>query len=168
MVDMRRYLSPGAGRPLTNLTSTIAASVRRREGESFEATMLKFKSRMDGLKRGAIGLGGFAKLSLLFSLLGARRALPLLKAGFRSPLISMTNIGEIDARRLVLEGSSVESAYICGSIKHKPHFQLALSGFGGTITLSSNLYGGPRDREIVDAFLLEVEEELCIRKDSRR
>jgi NRPS condensation-like uncharacterized protein len=168
MVDMRRYLGPGAGRPLTNLTSTVATRIRQAEGESFEATMLKAKSMMDGLKRGRIGLGGFAKLSLLFSALGARRALPLLKGGFRSPLISMTNIGEIDETRLAFAGSPVESAYICGSIKHKPHFQLALSGFGGTLTLSSNLYGSARDREIVEAFLLEIEEELCIRRNSSR
>jgi NRPS condensation-like uncharacterized protein len=72
----------------------------------------------------------------------------------------MTNIGELDAKRLSFEGADVASAYVCGSIKYKPHFQLALSGFDGTITLSSNLYGSPRDRELVDAFLAEVEDEL--------
>ena len=75
----------------------------------------------------------------------------------------MTNLGDLDAKRLVFEGCSVASTYVCGSIKHKPHFQLALSGFDGTITLSSNLYGSARDREKVDAFLAEVEEELsCV------
>lgn len=166
MVDMRRYLSPGAGRPLTNLTSTVATRIAQARGESFEATMLKVKSRMDALKRGGIGLGGFAKLSLLFSALGRERALPLLRRGFRSPLISMTNIGEIDASRLAFAGSPVESAYICGSIKRKPHFQLALSGFDGNITLSSNLYGNARDRGLVEAFLLEIEEELNVRRNS--
>ena len=72
----------------------------------------------------------------------------------------MTNLGEIDSRRLSFGPSLVASAFVCGSIKYKPHFQLALSGFDGTITLSSNLYGSPDDRERVDSFLREVEERL--------
>jgi NRPS condensation-like uncharacterized protein len=162
MVDMRRCLPAGEPRPLCNLTSTVALRVGESEGESFERTLIKAKSEMDGLKRNRIGLGGFVKMSLLFSVLGGRRALPLLKRGFRNPLICMTNIGEIDSKRLVFKGSVVESAYVCGSIKYKPHFQLALSGFGGTITLSSNLYGTAQDRKTVDGFLAEVEEELRV------
>jgi NRPS condensation-like uncharacterized protein len=83
-----------------------------------------------------------------------------LKHGLRNPLICMTNIGDLDARRLSFEGTAVTSAYVCGSIKYKPHFQLALSGFDGTITLSSNLYGTAEDRKRIDAFLAEVEDEL--------
>ncbi|MGO8695004.1 MAG: hypothetical protein ACLQMF_15190 [Rectinemataceae bacterium] len=163
MIDMRRHLPSREFAALRNLASTAVTRLRQSEGEDFEATLSKAKSLMDGLKRRNLGLGGYLKMSLLFSLFGERKAESLLRAGLRHPLLCMTNLGDLDAKRLVFEGCSVASTYVCGSIKHKPHFQLALSGFDGTITLSSNLYGSARDREKVDAFLAEVEEELsCV------
>jgi NRPS condensation-like uncharacterized protein len=162
MVDMRRYLRSREFPSLRNLSSTAITRVGQSAGETFDGTLLKAKANMDGLKRRSIGLGGFLKLSLLFSVLGDAEASRLLGRGLRNPLICMTNIGELDSRRLAFEGTQVESAYVCGSIKHKPHFQLALSGFDGTVTLSSNLYGSPADRTTIDDFLREVEEELSV------
>ena len=49
---------------------------------------------------------------------------------------------------------------MCGSIKYKPHFQLAVSTYDGELTLSSNLYGNASDRKRVLSFLDEVENEL--------
>jgi NRPS condensation-like uncharacterized protein len=124
--------------------------------------MLKAKTEMDSLKRRGIGLGGFVKLALLFSLLGEREAFRRLGHGLRNPLICMTNLGEMDSKKLAFEGTRVESAYMCGSIKHKPYFQLALSGFAGTLTLSSNLYGSEKDMKTIEALLREVEGELSV------
>ena len=162
MIDMRRYLSSRDFASLSNLASTTITRLRQREGESFEETLLHAKALMDDLKRRSLGLGGYLKMSLLFSLVGGERASALMKLGLRHPLICMTNIGEIDAKRLAFEGTAVVSAYICGSIKHKPHFQMALSGFDGTITLSTNLYGNAEDRRRTDAFLSEVEAQLSV------
>ncbi len=160
MIDMRRYLGSGRSGPLRNLASTAITRVRQRAGESFEDTLQKTKASMDALKARTIGLGGIVKLSALFSLLGEAEAFKRLGRGLRNPLICMTNIGELDSKRLALEGARVESAYVCGSIKHKPHFQLAICGFDGTLTLSSNLYGSEKDEATLRAFLGEVEEEL--------
>jgi NRPS condensation-like uncharacterized protein len=160
MIDMRRYLPSREFEALSNLASTAITRLRQGEGESFEETLAKAKKLMDKLKKKRIGLGGYLKMSLLFSLFSERTAVALLRRGLRNPLICMTNIGDLDARKLTFEGTAVTSAYVCGSIKHKPHFQLALSGFDGTITLSSNLYGNLEDRRRVDAFLADVEETL--------
>jgi NRPS condensation-like uncharacterized protein len=163
MIDMRRHLPSRDFDALCNLASTTLTRLRMREGEGFEETLAKAKALMDGLKARSLGLGGYMKMSLLFSLFGPKGAQRLLRLGLKHPLICMTNVGELDVGRLRFEGSSVESAYLCGSIKHKPHFQMALSGFDGTITLSSNLYGSAEDRERVEAFLAEVAAELSVR-----
>jgi NRPS condensation-like uncharacterized protein len=47
-----------------------------------------------------------------------------------------------------------------GSIKYKPHFQLAMSSYDGELTMSSNLYGNAGDRERIISFFDEVEREL--------
>jgi NRPS condensation-like uncharacterized protein len=162
MIDMRRYLPSREFGALRNLASTAITRLGQREGESFEETLSKAKSLMDDLKGRRIGLGGCLKMSLLFSLFREESAVKLLRLGLRHPLVCMTNLGEIDSRRLAFEGTPVASAYACGSIKHKPHFQLALSGFDGTITLSSNLYGNAEDKRRVESFLAEVEGELDV------
>ena len=160
MIDMRRHLPQCEFKALRNLASTVAIRLEMKAGESFEETLERVKRRVDWHKARRLGLGGFVKMSLLFHLFGEARALRLLRGGLRHPLICMTNLGELDAARLVFEGTRVGSAYVCGSIKHKPHFQLALSGFAGSLTLSSNLYGSREDRERIEAFLALVEEEL--------
>jgi NRPS condensation-like uncharacterized protein len=162
MIDMRRHLSARSFDALCNLASTTVTRLKMRDGEGFEETMAKAKALMDGLKARSLGLGGYMKLSLLFSLFGPEGAQRLLRLGLKHPLICMTNVGELDAGRLRFEGCPVESAYLCGSIKYKPHFQMALSGFDGTITLSSNLYGSGEDRERVEAFLAEAAAELSV------
>jgi NRPS condensation-like uncharacterized protein len=162
MIDMRRYLPKKEFGALRNFASTSITRLRQREGEAFEATLLKATALMNELKRRRMGLAAFMKVSLLYALLGERAARWVLRRRIRNPLICMTNIGDIDSRRLSFGPSSVASAFLCGAIKYKPHFQLALSGFDGTITLSCNLYGSADDRERVDAFLREVEEELSV------
>lgn len=160
MVDMRRYLGSRDFKSLRNLSSTVVTRLGIGEGESFEESLAKAKAFMDRLKGEDIGLGAFAKMSIL-SALPPPAADRLMRRGFRHPLVCMTNLGELDSSRLHLAGTRVVSAYACGSIKRKPHFQLALSGFEGTITLSSNLRGTAEDRRIIDAFLAEVEEEMA-------
>ena len=51
-------------------------------------------------------------------------------------------------------------AYLCGSIKYRPYFQLAASTYDGEITLTVNQYGDERDRARIVAFLRDVAEAL--------
>ena len=51
-------------------------------------------------------------------------------------------------------------AFLCGSIKYKPYFQLAMSSYDGQLTLSVNQYGSAVDRDRVGSFLDEIHAEL--------
>jgi NRPS condensation-like uncharacterized protein len=75
-------------------------------------------------------------------------------------MICMTNIGVIDETPLSFAGIRPSDAFICGSIKYKLYFQLALSTYRDEITLSANLYGVEADRRRIEAFLADVEFEL--------
>jgi len=66
-----------------------------------------------------------------------------------------------DGERLSLGDQRPRDAFLCGSIKYKPHFQLAMSSYDGELTLSSNLYGNADDERRVASFLDEVERELA-------
>jgi NRPS condensation-like uncharacterized protein len=163
MVDMRRYLKPDNGVELSNLSSMINTSLAIDPAESFEITLNKVNKAMNLKKAAQIGLNAFIKLALLrklFKIIGARRSYLLSKNGLKTPNICMTNIGILDAGRLVFKGSSITKAFMCGSIKYRPHFQMALSSYAGKITLSSNLYGSASDRDLIIKFFGLLDEEL--------
>jgi NRPS condensation-like uncharacterized protein len=161
MVDMRRYL--GAAEQftaLTNLSSMVRTELARKPGEGFAATLGRVKAIMDGKKAGDIGLNAFAKLALLFQLCGDRVANRVLRFSLKQPPICMTNIGILDADRLAFGGQRPVDAFMSGSIKYKPYFQLAMSSYDGAITLSVNQYGTDADRTNIAAFLAEIEAAL--------
>ena len=75
-----------------------------------------------------------------------------LRTGLKNPLICMTNIGVLDAARLSFGDLRPTDAYLCGSIKYKPYFQLAMSSYQDELTLSVNLYGSASDRARILSF----------------
>jgi NRPS condensation-like uncharacterized protein len=162
MVDMRRYLAPEAAiDTLTNLSSTVMTALSCRLDESLEATLSRVKQMMDTIKRGDMGLNAFAKLDALFRLLPPATARRVLRGSVRAPLLSMTNLGVLDAERLMFGGVAPTAASATASAKYKPHFQVGVSSYRGRMTLSAGLYGGIEDRAIVEGFLAEMAEELA-------
>lgn len=161
MVDMRRYLaSPRRFDALTNLSSTVITRLAYHPGEDFSHTLARVKTMMDSIKEGKIGLNGFTKLNLVHTLFPSRIAHTLVKSGLRNPLICMTNTGILDPARLAFGSIQPSDAFLCGSIKYKPHFQVAMSSYNNELTLSSNLYGSDEDRKVIEDFLVMVAREL--------
>ncbi|WP_320129304.1 hypothetical protein [uncultured Sphaerochaeta sp.] len=159
MVDMRRYLQDKNFRALTNLSSTSIIHIPIKAEESFDDTVYTIH-RMVKNRKHDIGVNGFVKLNMGFKFLSNKSSYKLTKKALRNPPICMTNIGILDDTKLVFSGTEIEDAFICGSIKYRPHFQIAISSFKDTLTISSNLYGSRQDYETIAHFLFLVEKQL--------
>ena len=72
----------------------------------------------------------------------------------------MTNIGIIDKNKLVFDGLRIKDTFICGSIKYKPYFQIAVTTFDNEITLSINFCGTEGDKIKITEFLATFDNEL--------
>ena len=163
MVDMRRYLGEAERfNALTNLSSMVTTRIEYQPEDDFEDVLGRVKAIMDEKKSSNIGINAFIKLNLAYRLLGNKKANGLLKRNLKNPLICMTNVGILDSTRISFGGLNPIDAYLCGSIKYKPHFQLAMSSYAGEVTLSSNLYGNESDRKSILSFFDEIEDELKI------
>ncbi|MGD9474882.1 MAG: hypothetical protein AB7V37_07770 [Eubacteriaceae bacterium] len=162
MVDMRRYCNQYSFDSLCNFSSTMIIQTPISSTDNYMDTLMKLSQEMNLKKTTDIGLNGFVKLSLIDKLLNKEKSYKLMKEKLVNPPICMTNIGVIDDQKLLFNGTSIKSAFVCGSIKYRPHFQIALSSFKNTITLSSNLYGSHQDYETISEFLAEIENELPI------
>jgi NRPS condensation-like uncharacterized protein len=72
----------------------------------------------------------------------------------------MTNVGILDPDQVSFGDLRPHDAFLCGSIKYKPYFQLAMSSYEGELTLSVNLRGSANDRDRILSFFDEMEAEL--------
>jgi NRPS condensation-like uncharacterized protein len=163
MVDMRRYFGAAERwNALSNLSSTVITRLTCKTGEGFEVTLARVKAEMDEKKRSNIGLNAFIKLHLVYQVLKSKRANRLVGSSLKNPLICMTNVGILDSSRIAFGDLHPCDAFMCGSIKYKPHFQLAMSSYEDELTLSVNLYGGSGDRDRVLSFFDAIEEEFLL------
>jgi len=161
MIDMRRYLDkPKNCTALTNLSSTVLTELEYKSAEHFEVTLRRVKAIMDKKKGSNLGLNGFIKLDILYRILGNRIANRLLRSVLKNPLICMTNVGILDSDQISFGDLRPQDAFLCGSIKNKPYFQLATSSYDGELTLSVNLVGGATDRDRILSFFDEMDAEL--------
>jgi NRPS condensation-like uncharacterized protein len=115
---------------------------------------------MDEKKASNIGLNGFIKLNLIYRIFGDTIANRLLRSILKNPLICMTNAGILDSARIFFGDLRPHDAFLCGSIKYKPYFQLAMSSYDGELTLSVNLYGSANDRDRIISFFDLIDTEL--------
>ena len=160
MVDMRRNLKDRKVDTLCNLASTVITHIDYNISDNFYDTLVKVNKEMNLKKSKFIGLNGFIKLSIIFRMFDYKTRNKLMERALKNPLICMTNIGILDSKKLQFEGGSIDEAFMCGSIKYKPHFQLALSSFKDSITFSVNLYGGSKDKETIEHFFYLLDKEL--------
>lgn len=160
MIDMRRHLKSIDIDSLCNLASSVVTGIEYCEKDDFFQTASKVKNDVDLKKNSYFGIKGFLEIDLAFKLLSYKTIKKLLKKHFNNPVLGMTNIGVIDKNKLKFGNIELEQAFMCGSIKYAPYFQLALSSFDDTITLTVNLFGDRNDQEAVNDFLLQIVDEL--------
>jgi NRPS condensation-like uncharacterized protein len=160
MIDMRKYLEEASVPVLTNLSSTDIIRASAVPGEPFSQTLQRVSAAMRIRKENYLGINAFVKLNLLYRLAG-KWSYRILEKKLQNPRICMTNIGILDEKKLVFGNTPVAGAFLCGSIKFRPHFQMSASTFGNTLTLCINLYGTREDKETAGAFLAEVAGELA-------
>lgn len=162
MIDLRRFLRDGKAVGICNLTSSIICDIGPDIGGSFAETVMKVKYDMDQKKRNFPGLNGLDLLRIIFKLLPYSKVKKLVRQKFINPFIAMSNIGIIDKTRLLFDHLPVRDAFITGSIKYPPYFQLALTGFNDSISFTISQYGSAKDRERIGNFFKVLDEELPI------
>ncbi|MFL0196614.1 WS/DGAT domain-containing protein [Clostridium sp. WILCCON 0269] len=162
MVDLRRYLPNKKASGICNLSSMIMCNIGSDIGNNFEETVRKVSAEMNKKKRAFPGLNGLSTLNLLFKFLPFFTVKKIIKNNYVNPMIGITNIGIIDSSKLIFGKTLVEDAFVSGSIKYPPYFQLAFTSFNNTITFTVNLYGNVVDTDLIEEFFILLDNELQI------
>ncbi|HEX3026381.1 MAG TPA: hypothetical protein VHR42_04035 [Clostridia bacterium] len=159
-IDLRRFLPNRQAGGICNLMSNICCSVGPDIGNSFDDTLSKVKQQMDFQKNDWGSVRNIALLEKLFTVFPYKIAYNLLKKYFSNPPIALTNIGILDKNKLIFGKCVIKNAYMTGSIKYVPNFQVSVTTFDDEATLCVNLYGTEDDRQKVKTFLDDFAAEL--------
>lgn len=152
-VDLRKYLPEGARCGICNLTSNYLCRVSAAAGEPFRETLKRVSAQMSAQKGNRNCLKGPILLDLLFTVLPYSSAKKVFDRYFTIPVISFTNLGVLDWKRLDFGNGKIADAYLATAVKHPPSFQVSVSSFGGCCTLCSSLYATEKNRRIAEDFL---------------
>jgi NRPS condensation-like uncharacterized protein len=159
-IDLRRFLPNRQTGGICNLMSNICCSVGPDLGDSFESTLFKVKQQMNLQKNDRGSIRDIALLEKLFTVVPYQTAFNLMKKHFTNPPIALTNIGILEKNKLIFGESVIRDAYMTGSIKYVPNFQVSVTTFDDQATFCVNLYGTEDDRKKVKTFLNDFYSEL--------
>ncbi len=157
--DLRKY-SPESADAVANLTTNYILELDIDGQSTFGETLEQVSAQLNRQKRSSGGLKPVAALELLF------RVIPFsaLKLYFSNvntvPVLSFTNAGILDKARLRFGETELTYAYVSGAVKYAPFFQIVVSTFDGTVTLSCNQYGSAKDKEYIGSVLKQVHQEI--------
>ncbi|SHH45910.1 hypothetical protein [Clostridium intestinale] len=159
-VDMRKYLPSRKAEGICNLCTNLTCDIGSEIGTEFEQTLGKVKRVMDKEKLNIACVKSINLMEKVFDIFPYKLARGIVKKKFTNPLIAFTNIGILDKTRLKFGKVEITKAYMTGSIKYSPYFQLAISTFDNQAILSVNLYGTQSDRNTISFFLDKLVKEL--------
>jgi NRPS condensation-like uncharacterized protein len=155
-VDLRKYLPGHNAGGICNLCTNLNCDIGADIGTSFEDTLLKVRESMKKEKSSIACIKSMFMLEKVYDVLPYQLAESMVNKIFDNALIAFTNIGIIDKTQFYFDELQITKAYMTGSVKYSPYFQLAVSTFDNRPVLSVNLFGSQADRDIVSAFLDKV------------
>lgn len=165
-VDLRRYLPDRKTGALCQVSGLWAVGIDYRPGEDFAATLASVKRCVDIQKERYFGLG----MMIGFWLMGVGQPYFLPKFTMRNTFAlgvrdgnlppAFTNMGPIDREPCRSWGKAPASAFLGVPTARPPWFAAGMSGYDGSLTLSSGFYPSAIGPERVEALFDAMEAEL--------
>lgn len=155
-VDLRKYLPDHKAESICNLCTNLTCDIGSHIGISFEDTLLKVRDSMKKEKSCIACIKSLLVMETVYDVLPYQLAESIVNKNFDNALIAFTNIGIIDKTQFYFDELQITKAYMTGSVKYSPYFQLAVSTFDQNPVLSVNLFGTKADRNTISAFLDKV------------
>lgn len=165
-VDMRRYLPPGGGEAVSNLSGWYFLNLRRKLGQDLGDTLTQVKKQTEFIKNDYIGLG--------FNLFGYMILRPIPyrirtkymnwnirlfnRVGNMPP--TLTNMGRIGYDTLGFRPAEVLDAFLLVPPTTPPVLGMGLSGCRGSLTLSSGIFESAVPRARVEDLFERFDREL--------
>lgn len=157
-VDLRKYTGEKPG--IANLTGTYNLNVKIRDGESFAETLVSVSANMKKQKNTKNDIAGPRLLVSKYEKSTLEKFLKMYGGMNTSAFTDYTNLGILDDKRLLFQGTAVKNAVGYSGLNKAPCFQIAVSSFRGETTISSLFQCGKNEKEKVDQLMETIVSEL--------
>lgn len=152
-VDLRKYLPGRKAGSICNLVTNLKCDIGPDIGAAFDITLEKVKQEMNRQKTDIRCMKSIWLMEAGFGILPYRIMEKIIDWAFVNPPIAFTNLGILNKEKLEFGENKMTGAFMTGSVKYIPYFQIAVSTFDDVMTLSANLYGTQADRNKISHFL---------------
>lgn len=158
-VDLRKYLK---GKPfgVSNLTSNYICDITLSPDEEFLTTLKKVSTGMYRQKDSLSCLKPVMLIAPIYNLLSFKKLHSIFDKKFTIPVVSYTNLGLLDNELLRFGNTEIKDAYLTAAVKYVPYFQLTMSSYNGSCTISCNMYGTDKDRNRIRSILESFEKDI--------
>lgn len=151
-IDLRRHIKNSDEKGITNHTAFMQCNIPERGRDIFETLRYVVNSSNTFKNDRFMGLYGLPLLNFGYSVLPHAASEEVIKIGYTNPLISMSNIGILDHKKLALEGHEPTDGYMTGAVKYKPFVLLSATSMRNEFTLCMSVKGNEEDKKIVERF----------------
>lgn len=158
--DLRRHIKDLSTIGYTNHVSFSHCAVERM-GNDFKETISIVSKKTKELKSDEfMGLHGIPLLNFAYKTMIYLQAEPIVKFFYRNPTLSVSNVGKIDTTAFSLADNKPFSAFVAGAAKNKPCAVMTALSINGDLSVSICLRGNESDREILEKFFTEYENNI--------
>jgi len=154
-VDLRKF-SNGADISVCNLTGNYHCEIQTEQMDTFENILARVSLQMRKQKDSNDCLKEPELFHILYHLMP--RGL-LKKLFFRIapvPVLSYSNLGMLDEKKLMFKGTDILNAFISTAVKPVPYFQLSISTYKDICTLSCCTMAKGKDRDMIQKLMNEI------------
>jgi NRPS condensation-like uncharacterized protein len=163
--DLRRYLPNAETLPVSNLSISGSLDIERVEDERFDETLLRVHERMAQWATMCHGAGPLANAERM-SGLGYRITERLLGLAFRAGGSSgktypwFTNIGVIDASRLLFDGVAPDAGFMIGPAARGMSIVPVISTYRDALTVSMGYGESDANTRMIEGLLGQIGAEI--------
>lgn len=160
MVDLRQNCPGGGKEGLANLSGSMPTVIRP-GSEDFTEILQDVAGQTARAKADPLaGLAGLPLLHMLIRRMPNGLLLAAAEKFYGSMSVGLTNLGNLDRNKYVLDGIRPDGGWFSGPVKKKPAMQISAVSFDGTCVLSAAGDFNPEDRAILADFLDRMEQSI--------
>lgn len=157
-VDLRKYTKAKTG--IANLTGTYNLNIKIKDGADFSVTLADASAIMQKQKKTKNDIAGPMLLVSKYEKSTLEQFLKLYGGMDTSASADYTNLGVLDDKKLVFDGTVLKNAVGYSGLNKAPCFQLAVSSFKGKTTITSLVRCGKEEKEKIDLILDTIVAEI--------
>lgn len=158
--DLRRHIKDLESIGYTNHVSFIHCAIDKKGSDLCE-TLLLVRDKTKELKNDEfMGLHGLPLLNFAYKSMVYLQAETVVKLFYNNPVLSVSNVGLLLPEQFPLGKSGPFDAFVAGAAKNKPCAVMTALSINGALSASMCLRGNENDREILEKFFTEFENNI--------